>query len=178
MPTERIIGLAATDGLFARLPDAARDEAGVELAIIARDILALQQVRTPKDTGALEAGLSLATSFDKLRVQIGLLGLRKSRSGKTNLADLFYGIIVDKGRAAQDVVVERRSRIGGALRTEPGSRGRRKRLSDIVSTYVLHVKARAAVPFVDLSDAEVDSIAAQRLNEFWDRVIDKAGAGS
>jgi hypothetical protein len=176
MPRSSMAGMADAYSLFERLPDAARDEAGVELALIGRDVLALQQVRVPKDTGALEAGLSLAVTLDSLRVRIGLLGLKSTRSRKVNLANLFYGIIVDKGRSAQTVTVERRRRVAGALRTSDN--GKRKRIEDIVTRYSLHVKAREAVPFVELSDAEVDSIAARRLTDFWDRAISKAESGA
>ena len=169
---DRIQGLADTYAMFAALPDAARDEAGVELAMIGRDVLALHQVRVPKDTGALEAGLSLAVQIDSLRARIGLLGLKGRPTSKTNLARLFYGIIVDKGRSAQTVIVERRRRVNGQLRSEDGRN--RKRVADIVSTYALHVKAREAVEFIELSDGEIDDIAIRRLADFWDNAMSKA----
>ncbi|MGY2732809.1 hypothetical protein [Sphingomonas sp. UYP23] len=170
---DRIQGLADTYAMLGALPDAARDEAGVELAQISRDFLALQQVRVPKDTGALEAGLTFAVNFDSLRARIGLLGLKSARSGKINLAKLFYGIIVDKGRSAQTVIVERRRRVNGQLRSEDGRN--RKRVEDIVSTYSLHVKAREAVEFIELSESEIDDIATRRLADFWDNAMSKAG---
>ncbi|WP_242140867.1 hypothetical protein [Sphingomonas sp. TREG-RG-20F-R18-01] len=166
MPSERLQGLADTFALFGALPDAAREQIGVEMAMIGRDYLALQQVRVPKETGALESGLSLQLLLDSLRVRVGLTNLTGYRW------DLFYGRIVEFGRKAQTVLVQRRKAANGRLRTARG----RKRAEDIVASYTLNVKARAAAPFVMIDDADLDRIATQRLADFWSATLTKAGA--
>lgn len=172
MAGEAVQGLAELYAMFGTLPEAANEQLGVELAMIGRDILALQQATVPKDTGNLEGQLSLALQLDKLRVRVGLIGIRNKRTGAAFLGKGFYGVIVDKGRAAQTVVVERRRRVNGKLRTARG----RKRVEDIVSIYTLNVKAREAVPFVELDQETVDTIATQRLAGFWGQTLDRAGA--
>lgn len=164
--SETVQNLAETYAMFGVLPDAAREQIGVELGIIGRDLLALQQVRVPKDTGSLEAGLSVAVYLDSLRVRVGLLGLKRGRS------NLFYGLIVETGRRAQTVLVQRRRRVNGKLRSARG----RKRSEDIATTYPMKVKARAAQPFVGVSDPDIDRVVAQRLADFWAKTFEHAGA--
>ena len=170
----RVQGFADSNALFDGLPAAARFELADTLGKIGRDLLAAQRGEVPTDTGALEAGLTVQLLTDQLRVRVGLFGLKNDRTGKTNHGDLFYGLIVDKGRSAQTVLVERRRRVNGRLRLS----NRRKRVGDIVATYALHVKAREAVPFVELNDDVVSGIADRRLQDFWDSVLVRAEGGS
>ena len=176
MSADRVQGLAAAYAMFDRLPDAAREQLGVELAIIGRDILAQQRAAAPKGgTGYLEAGLSLALYLDNLRIRVGLLGLKRNRS-KRNYTDRYYGRFVEFGRSAQTVLVQRRKRVlvGGSNRGILRSSRGRKRAEDIVATYRLKVKARDPRPFVQLPDA--GAIAAQRLADFWSGTLNRAGA--
>lgn len=165
MSAEAVRGLAATYALLGDIPDAAREQLGVELAILAREGLAAQKAAAPKDTSALSGGLSMQLSLRKLSVQFGLLGLRKGRS------NLFYGRIVNSGRAAQTVLVQRRRRVKGFLRTSRG----RKRAEDISSTYTLKVKARAPIPFIDAPGVDFEQLAAGQLAEFWTHLLARAG---
>jgi hypothetical protein len=130
----RVDGLAETYSMFGRIPDAAREQLGVEMARIGYEVLAGQKQDVAKSTGELEQGLSLKLMIDRLRVQVGLLGLTGARSR------LFYGRIVERGRRAQTVLVQRRRRVGNKLRLGPG---RRKRVQDIASVYSLRVPAMA-----------------------------------
>ena len=165
-------GFDATQALFNELPDAAREELGDLLADIAQQVLKAQQAAVPvlaeprrdRDQGALLAGLVADLQLAQLRARIGLLSFKKGRN------DLFYGRFVDEGVSPSTVTVQRRRRVGGRLRTQ--SRGSRKRASDIVSTYTLHVRARPAQPFVDAPD--VDAIAAGMIDDFWDRAFARA----
>lgn len=103
--------------------------------------------RTPKKTGALQAGISDRVLTTSLRLQVGLLGTPSGR------AKLFYGRIQDLGRKAQTVLVQRRRRvsvslgrgkIASILRTQRG----RKVQEDIVTTYRMRVPAMAGKRFV------------------------------
>lgn len=158
---EAVEGLAAAAAGFDKMPDSVREQLGVEIAIIARDVLALQQVRAPKDTGALEGSLGVQLLLDQLRARVGLLGKRNA----------FYGRILEFGRSSQAVLVQRRRRVGGVLRLSK----RRKRLEDIVATYKLRVKARAPQPFVQVPEPDLDSIADRRLADFWQQALVGAG---
>ena len=173
---DRVNGMRDACALFDGLPAAARFELADVLGKIGRDLLAAQRAEVPKDTGALNAGLTTQLLTEQLRVRSGLFGFSNNRDAKMNYHNLFYGLIVDKGRSAQTVFVERRRRVNGRLRLENGRS--RKRLEDIVTTYALPVKAREAVPFVELNDDAVSGIADRRLQDFWDSVVVRAEGGS
>ena len=168
MPGARVQGLAEAYAMFDGLPEAAREQMGVELAIIGRDFLALQQLRVPKDTGKLEAGLGVQLLLNQLRVRIGLNGLKKGQG------DLFYGRILEFGRKAQTVLAKRRVSVTGKARLAR----QRGRANDLVQYYAKKIGAIAPRPFVLVSDPDIDAIAAQRLADFWGQVLDKAGAGA
>ena len=158
MTASRVGGLSATQALFESMGGDARDDMRELLAEIAVDALAVQKEKTPEDTGALEAGLSTQVLANQLRARMGLLGLTGGR------AKLFYGRPVDRGIAPQVVLVQRRRRVAGRLRSARG----RKVASDIVATYALHVKARPGVGFIEAPD--LAAIADGRLDAFWQRL--------
>jgi hypothetical protein len=163
----RVDGLAETHSLFDRLPQAAREQIAVEEARIGYDVLAAQKRDVAKRSGELESGLSLQLMIEKLRVRVGLLGLSGARR------NLFYGRIVESGRRAQTVLVERRRRVAGKLRLGPG---RRKRAEDIATTYSLKVRPLPPRPFVRVDRPEIH--AEQRLASFWSEVLANVGASS
>ena len=166
MSGESIQGLAEFYAALGRLPDAARDELKVGLAIIAREGLAAQKAATPVGaTGELQAGLTLQMAMNELQVRFGLLGLKRGRS------HLFYGLIIYTGRKAQTVLVQRRRRVNGRLRTLR----RRKVREDIVATYPLKVTARAAIPFIDAPGADFADDAMGQVAEYWSRTLNRAG---
>lgn len=172
MTGEVVQGMADTYALFGELPTAARFELADLLGRLGRDILAREQALAAKATGALAAGLSSQLLTEQLRVRVGLLGLKR-RSGKKNLGDLFYGIIVNYGRKAQTVLVNRRRAGSSKL-----LRNRRKRVEDLLKTYSMRVTALAPRPFVDGPSVDVDSIATQRLADFWSKALTRAGTGA
>lgn len=179
MTLTRVDGLAAALADFDRIPEAAREQLAVELGLIGREVLQLQRATVAKDTGALAGALSLAVQVDRLRARIGLIGnavtsrsaLRKQRrTGRElrNVGGFFYGIIVEVGRKAQTVIVERRARTRA---------GRRGRAEQVASTYALRVKAAAPRPYIRTADAPaVQSVVASRLANFWSETLAKAGA--
>jgi hypothetical protein len=184
MAEDGLRGLSGTINLFDRLPQAAREELGVELVLLGREGLAAQRAATPDDTGQLKAGLSLQAVLADLKVRIGLIGqaaksrgaLRRAAKVKgatpQNFGDLFYGRIVYFGRKAQTVLVQRRRRVGGVLRTQ----NRRKRAEDIVKTYSMKVQARSGVPYIDAPGRDFDQTAAGQLAEYWSRTLNRAGS--
>jgi hypothetical protein len=163
--TNQVDGLAAANSLFGNIPQAAREQLGVEIARIGYDVLAAQRQDVAKRTGDLEAGLSLKLMIDRLRVLVGLLNLTGPRR------KLFYGRIVERGRRAQTVLVQRRKR-----GRRPLGPGRRKRAQDIASVYSMHVRAMAPRPFVYVDRPEIH--AEQRLASFWSQVLSNAGAAA
>jgi hypothetical protein len=182
MRSNQVDGLAETYSMLGRLPEAAREQVGVEMALIGYEVLRAQKRDVDKHTGALAAGLSLQLELDELRVRVGLIGMkarsksalraaRKSgRAPGESFGDLYYGRFVEFGRKAQTVLVERRKRVDGKLRLGPG---RRKRAEDIAKTYSLRIKARAPRPFVHVDRPEIR--AEQRLANFWTEVLGKSG---
>lgn len=134
--------------MLGALPEAAKDQLAVELAIIGKDVLAAQKRDVAKRTGALEQGLSIQVLVDALRVRIGLLA-RKSK--------LFYGRIIEGGRRAQVVLAKRRVRVGG------------RRSQTVAATYSMRVSRLAPRPFIRVDRPEIR--AEQRLANFWSEVV-------
>jgi hypothetical protein len=101
-------------------------------------------------------------------VLVGLLSISGARS-----RNLFYGRIVERGRRAQTVLVQRRRRVGGRLPARPRApqarRGHREHL-------FAAVREMAPRPFIYVERPEIH--AEQRLASFWSQVLGNAGAGS
>jgi hypothetical protein len=179
MAGERAKGLAAFNAKFEAIPNAAQEQLGVELAIISRDILAMQRRAVPKgDTGALEQGLSIAVLIEKLRARIGLLkggrdrGKINGRTDKGRSGGPFYGRIVNFGRKAQTVIVTRTARRKGkALPT----RGARK-AAVLANSYSMKVPYMAPREFIQVPGAQ--KVALGQLAEFWSRTLARTGIGA
>lgn len=171
MASEVLTGLAAADQLLGRLEGHTRDELGVELATVGRDLLAIQRADVAKDTGALQAGLSLALVVQDLRLRVGLLGTKRGRS------KLFYGRVVEFGRVAQTVLVTRTARRAAkvALGGKRGSRGERKQ-QVAAKSYRLRVKALAPRPYIFVAGAQ--ELVSNQLSNFWAGVLERAGASA
>ena len=176
-------GLADAYATIERIPNAAQYEFADMLGKLGRDILAAQRARVPRQTGTLAAGLSAQLEVESyVRLRVGLLGApatsksafrrwqQRGGSEPRNLGDVYYGRFVEFGVSAQTVVVQRRRRVDGQLRTRRG----RKRVEDIVKTYSLRVPQQQARPFVNLPDPELDALPAQRTADFWARTLDRA----
>jgi len=180
---ERVRGLAAAFSTLDALPVAARGELQELLVDIGLDLLAAERRDVPKDTGNLYR--TLTAVIEELRVRVGLIGaaarsrsaLRRARkSGNAdprNYGAGFYGRIVNFGRRAQTVVVQRRRRVNGALRSSRG----RKRAEDIAATYTMHVRARAAVPFIT-GQQFLQNRLAQRVANFWASALARTGGSA
>ncbi|CAN5368661.1 hypothetical protein BH10PSE14_BH10PSE14_04380 [soil metagenome] len=165
MAREAVQGLADAFAMFDAIPTQAQQELVVDLGIIGRDVLAVQRRLVPVLTGELGSALALQVLVDQLRLRIGLISKRLSP---------YYGRFVEFGRRAQTVLVQRRRRVKGLLRSSRG----RKRAEDIAATYTMHVKARAPHPFVNPLSPDLETTAEQRLASFWSNVLNKAGAAS
>jgi hypothetical protein len=183
MASSRVQGLADSFSLMDGLPKAAELEAARDIAAIGKLALDAQKRLVPKDTRRLEQGLTLQTLIGQLRVRAGLFGiparsrgaLRASqRDGKArlNLGSLFYGIIVNFGRRAQTVIVQRR-KVGAR-----GLRNGRKRAEDIATTYSLPITPIGPREFIDVLDVDssVDAQVSNRLATFWTRTLNDLGA--
>lgn len=166
MQQTRLRGLDGLLNLFDTLPRATAEALGEELDDIAYLVLDAQREEVPVRTGALQRDLSMLVLVGQLKARIGLLGTTGAYGKR------FYGLIVEGGRRAQTVMVERRRRVNGRLRTS----GRRKRASDIVARYKLNVPAMAARPFVHSARAEAAALdGAERVADFWSRTFDRVG---
>lgn len=190
----RIDGLEGTLDLLGQgIPDAARDELLVEMGILGREILAAQHADAAKDTGALAGALTLRLLTDRLKVRIGLIsgnaggGGRKGRGGR---GGPFYGLFVERGRAAQTVLVTRHIR-KRSLRGNNRKGNRRRTLyqtattrlrrrgpnkgTPIGSPYKLRVREMAPRPFV--AQPILEAAAEMHLADYWSKVLSRTGAG-
>jgi hypothetical protein len=189
-----MVGLDSALAFFEAVPTAAEQEMVVELAIVGRELLGAQHHDVAKDTGALDAALSMQVLANGLKVRVGLL--RGARSAKTfngrkfkaRTGGPFYGRIVEDGRRAQTVLVTRRVKkrringngstskravtyLGAAKRKRPAS-------SPNAGTYVgdpykLRVKARAAHPYV--AQPVLMEAAELHLADFWASALTRLG---
>ncbi|MBB4152905.1 hypothetical protein GGQ80_000793 [Sphingomonas jinjuensis] len=177
--TEPLEGLSQSLGLLGRLDEAARDELGVELAIIGREGLAAQRAATPKDTGELAGDLSIRLLIERLKIRIGLLaGGRDAsrfngRAVKARAGGPFYGRIVYFGRKAQTVLVTRRIK----QRRLSGNNKNGMRRSTVLAgkAYTMKVRVRAGVPFIDAPGAGFAANAEGQIAEYWARTFARAG---
>ena len=182
----RLTGLDEALAFFAAVPTASQKEMVVELAIVGRELLGAQHHDVAKDTGELDAALSMHVIADGLKVRIGLLrGARDARTFngrkyKARSGGPFYGRIVEEGRHAQTVLVTRRvkkRRINGNGSTSKrvvtylGDRKRKRPASSpnagtyVGDPYKLRVKARAAHPFI--AQPVLMEAAYLHLADFW-----------
>jgi hypothetical protein len=178
MSIDKVRGLAEANSLFDRLPADAEDQLGVELAIIGREILADQRVLVPKDTGELDAHLSLQLLLDRLKVRVGLFIAGRKYGGKKRVRggrDAFYGRFVALGRAAQTVIVTRKAKLQ-RLKGNNHKNGTLRRGVYAGKPYALKVKAMAARDFIRVPGAE--ATAAGQLAEFWSRLLDRQGTSA
>ncbi|WP_338468918.1 hypothetical protein V3I01_09840 [Sphingomonas sp. gentR] len=127
-------GARATRSLLRRLPDASQTEIIGAFERGGPRLRAAIQARAKRKTGTLAAGVKFRIYPKTLRMQVGLLGTKRGR------AKLFYGFVLDKGRKAQVVTVQRR-RVGSG---KVLSRGR-KRAQDIVSILCAPARPGAAM---------------------------------
>jgi hypothetical protein len=138
--------------LFDTLPASADTTLKAELPKIGANILARQKDDVSIRTGDLWRGLSVQTLDDGLKVRVGLVNVvaPNGRSGS-----LYYGRFVEYGRKGQTVLVQRRRRVDGRLRSSRG----RKIAGDLVATYKMRVGPAPARPFVNTPATEAASIA-------------------
>jgi hypothetical protein len=128
----RVIGGPALRRTLRRLPESTRESLADTLTLIGNRLLLRARAQTPVRTGGLRNALNYKVARKTLQLTLGLLTKGKRR-------DFFYGYILERGRRAQTVQVQRRKRVGGILRTS----GRRKIKADITSTYNMKVRAIA-----------------------------------
>lgn len=179
MQYQRLEGAEIILRQFDTIPKAAREQLGVELAIIGRDFRDQQKAAAPEGTGLLRGALAVLLMLEQLRIRVGLIGQRNRRTRKRSYGDAFYGRFVEFGRKAQTVIVQRRRRVrvdvgDGKQKAILRTSRRRKIAADIVSTYSMKVKAQAARPFIFVPNAQ--DIAESRLVTFWDNTLARAGA--
>ncbi|MEZ0495403.1 hypothetical protein [Sphingomonas sp. IW22] len=178
MDMRSVRGLAEANARLDFLPTAAKEQMGVEVGLIARDVLAAQRRDVAKDTGLLRGALTVQLQIERLRARVGLLG-KNGRGAGRRIGHAFYGRFVEFGRRAQTVVVTRgaKRRVRGNGRTTartvtydtaPVARLRRRgpnKGTPIGSPYKMRVSALSARPFVRVDRPEHDY--QQRLAAFW-----------
>ncbi len=148
------------------LPDAMRAEIVDVLTKTGPAAAAIVSARvagtTKRRTGRLRAGVKWKVYPRTLRMQAGFLGTKAGRQ------KLFYARILDLGRKAKTVTVNRR-RVGGSALV----RGRR----DSGAPYKLKVRAIAAKRFVTGGIGGLRQVVNVRLNGIWDRALRRIAGG-
>lgn len=169
----RVDGLADTIAFVESLPEAARDEMAVELGIIGREILAAQHADVAKDTGQLDAALSMRVLVDRLKMRAGLFGSGTGRSNSRS-RNLFIGRLVEGGRKAQTVTVTRHIK-NRQLRGN-NKNGNKRRTVFGGKPYTMKVRAIDARPFI--AQPLLHDAADLHLAEYWSKVLTRAGGGA
>lgn len=153
--------------IIQQLPDVARQELVDAFGRAGRRAQAAMRARAKRKTGALSEGVKYKVLPKTLRLQVGLLGTKRGR------AKLFYGFILDKGRAAQTVLVQRRKRVNGALRVARG----RKIAADVVSTYQMKVRGFKGDRFVSGEYPDLRNSINREVKPLFDRVLSRMARG-
>lgn len=138
--------------MLKRLTPEARGEMVVEMNLIGDDELARMRRDVARKSGFLASGLSKKVYPKSLRLRVGIIGKKVNR-------DRWYRWIIEKGRKAQTVTVNRR-------------RGRSS-----PSTYSLRVRAMRARPYVFSGGGAAQIARSRRLQGFWSKVLARVGAG-
>jgi hypothetical protein len=149
-----------------RLPDVVRQQIVGQMKVTGTQILSQQRARAPMRTGAVKAALSMRVLSKTMKLKVGLLGKPINRK-------LFYAHIVQYGRKAKTVLVERGSAslaVGGPVR---GRKGRALR-AGVKGVYKLHVRAMKGRNFI--FPMRRDQIY-QHFRDIWQRALVKASYG-
>lgn len=165
----KIKGARRVSRLMRKLPDALKANVATEIKLAGEQYLAAAKIDARHKTGALRRGLGMKITAKGLKVRIGIIG-------KALANRLFYGRILEFGRKARTVTVHRRVGAGA------GGRGffkRRSGVNRISSTYTMHVRARAAEPFVTKRRPALREAFRERLSDVWAKSLATvAGVGN
>lgn len=146
------------DAMRAEMVDVLTKTGPAAAAIIERRVAGT----TKRRTGKLLAGVKWKVFPRTLRMQAGFIATKAGRQ------KLFYARILDLGRKAQTVTVNRRKVAGSLL---VGGR----RVSG--APYKMKVRAIAAKRFVTGGIGGLRQIVNVRLNNVWDRAIRRIAGG-
>jgi hypothetical protein len=148
--------------LLRRLPETVKLEVADAMDAGGTEMLEAQQAGVPRRFGRLAAGLSKRLLRGSLRLRVGLIGKPTNRR-------LFYGRIVEFGRKAQTVSVNRFK--PGARRAGYGPKARR----GAVSSYQMRVPAMAPRPFMwTQRTRELRDTLGGRVTRIWERALRRA----
>lgn len=162
----RVRGDRAFKRMLDKLPDVVRQQVAGELKVTGTQILSQQRARAPFRTGAVKRSLTMRVLPKTLKLKVGLLGKPINRK-------LFYAHIVQYGRKAKTVTVERGNSsvaVGGPVR---GRKGRALK-AGIRGVYRLRVRAMKPRNFI--FPMRRDQIY-QRFRDIWQRALTKASYG-
>jgi hypothetical protein len=165
--SSRLQGIISVRKLLKRLPDAVRQELIVQHHLTGREVLALQNAKVPRKTGALQRGLSMKVLPATGTLRVGLIGKPTNRR-------LFYGRIVQFGRKAQVVIATRKYAALAGHKAFGRNYKNAALKAGIKGTYRLRVPAMAGRNFIYPMTRE--QIAAPYAN-IWVRALTKAGMG-
>lgn len=168
----RVKGTRAFRKRLKQLPDAVSAEIIDVLEEGGQKMRAAMQARARRRSGKLAAGVKYKVLPKSLRLQVGLLGTKRGR------AKLFYGFILDKGRAKQIVTVTRYNRGARAkdvARFRLGSNGQKS--GNLVSTYQLPIQPLKGDYFVSGRYRELRDLINKRANRVFDRALKRIGSG-
>lgn len=135
--------------LLRKMPGPFRVEMVAVLTKGGEALRAAIKARTPRKSGALQAGIDYKVWPKSLRLKVGLLGTKAGRS------PLFYGRIQDRGRKAQTVRVRR-------ARSQP---------------YVMKVRGMTGKQFVTGRMTELRDTIRTNLNGIFARALARLSGG-
>ncbi len=149
----RVRGVARVRSLLGRIEPAIRDEIARELRDVGGSLLSSMEDAAPVRTGRFERALSLRLYEKTLKLSVGLIGKPANRR-------LFYARILEFGRKAQTVTVQRRTANGS------------------ISTYALHVRGLPPRHTVFSPRTALRQAFNGRIKGIWDRALQKAASGA
>lgn len=166
MARSRLKGLPRVRRIMRGMPDAMREEIADALEESGPELAAEMSGRAPNRTGALRAGIKWRVLRKTMRLRVGLIDAPRVRN------KLFYSRILDLGRKAQTVTVNRR--IAGVAQPGGGKAVEGAR----VARYTMRVRAIAPKRFVTGRYPDLRAKINRRLRGIWSRALNKIAGDS
>lgn len=174
MAKRAVRGASKVRRLLKRLPQEMQGEMIVEFYVAGRESARRMQAGAPQLRGRIRAGIGFKVFSKTLRLQVGIVGGKKSRSR------LFYAHILDQGRRAQTVQVVRGG-LSSQVRAAGGRSNKYKALAlrmGVKGSYTLNVPAIAPMRFISGEKLPLQLRIRKNLGEVYERALKKAAVGA
>lgn len=172
----RVRGVTSVRKLLAQAPEGVREELIVELNRGGREIVGRQIAKAPSKTGRLRRGISFKVWPRTLRMQAGIIGPKRERKR------LFYAWILERGRAAKEVIATRAGSYGRLLKTGSSARSNSYKNAalnaGVRGVYRMRIRPIKGKWFIKGSSRDLRAIMQRNTKDIWLRGLRRFRGGS